>query len=74
METHKHTFTAPFRISIAHQWSAGEVVYVEWIHLQLEVNTVCVFCAAETTKQKLTGTVCAFAAVCHDCVLLTASE
>lgn len=61
-------------ILTTHQWSAGEVVYVEWIHLQLKVNTVSMLCAAETTKVKLTGTGCAFMMVCHVCVLLTASE
>ncbi len=49
---------------ITHQWSAGEVVYIERIHLQLEVNTVGVLCAAETTKVKLTGTARAFTVLC----------
>lgn len=35
---------------ITNQWSAGEVVYIKWIHLQLEVNTVSMLCAAETAK------------------------
>lgn len=34
-------------MSITHQWSAGEVVNIKWIHLQLEVNTVGMLCAAE---------------------------
>lgn len=36
--------------SIRHQWSAGEVVYVERIHLQFEVNTVGVLRAAEARQ------------------------
>lgn len=35
------------RLLITHQWSAGEVVYVERIHFQLEVNTVGMLGAAE---------------------------
>ncbi len=37
-------------ILITHQWSAGEVVYVERIHFQLEVNTIGMLCAAGTTS------------------------
>lgn len=34
------------RLLITHQWSAGEVVHVQRIHLQFEVDTVSVLCAA----------------------------
>lgn len=46
-------------IVITHQWSTGEVIYVERIHLELKVNTVGMLCAADkTTKGKLTDSLC----------------
>lgn len=60
-------------ILITHQWSAGEVVHVKWIHLQFKVNTVCMLCAAKIANVRLSSIGCAFTMVCHVCVLLTAS-
>lgn len=35
---------------MTHQWSAGEVVHIKRVHLQFEVNTVSVLCAANEGK------------------------